>query len=124
MNLFCGRRPPRRWDGNCRRQICDDLACSWVLLRFMVEVGREMIRSAFGGIAIENFRQMPVEVQHGSSARCLMGFDEELVGPGFFFYLLADEPMKQHLRGIIFLRERCFINGVDAGGVGAVSYTH
>src|SRR5664280_2068794 len=106
MNLFCGRRPPRRWDGNCRRQICDDLACSWVLLRFMVEVGREMIRSAFGGIAIENFRQMPVEVQHGSSARCLMGFDEELVGPGFFFYLLAEKDYPAQVLLHWFIREQ------------------
>ena len=80
----------------------------------------EIIGSAFVGIVIENFCQVPVEIQHGPGARGLAGFDEELVRPCLLFDLLIDEPVEHHLRGIILLRERSFIGGVDAGGVRAL----
>lgn len=61
---------------------------------------------------------MPIQI--GKAAGAGGGLDalDHFCGPRFFLNLFVDEPLHQHLAGIILRGERRFIDGVDAFGVG------
>ena len=61
---------------------------------------------------------MAVEVRQTAGTRGALDSTHQLGGPGFFLDLLVDEPMHEHLRGVIMVRERRCKHGVDALRVG------
>lgn len=79
---------------------------------------RRARRSVARFVRAEQRADVTVEAGEAPGARGVAHERHEIVRPLLLLHLLVDEPMHQHLRGIILGRQRRFIDGVDSARVG------